>query len=111
MSSANRYQIVFQLPDNFFATFEEMVEFEAKLMACMPSTCEITGHDIGAGSINFFVYTSYPQAVFLTFRKYLGTNKVEKKLRVAYRNADVAKFEYLWISIWPKRNAKLFELI
>jgi hypothetical protein len=72
------YLLVFQLPETFFVSIDDMHAFEQKMMNSWPKTCQHDGHDIGNGSINFFVFTAHPQAAFLTFRKYLGTNKVEK---------------------------------
>jgi hypothetical protein len=101
------YLVVFQLPENFFASIDDMHAFEQKMMNSWPKTCQHDGHDIGNGSINFFVFTAFPQAAFLAFRKYLGTNKVEKKLRVAYRLRDGVEYT----NIWPKRDVRPFALI
>ncbi len=54
----------------------------------MAKTCEVDGHDVGSGTTNFFVYTDHPLAAHSQFRKYLGTNKVEKNLRVSYRDVN-----------------------
>jgi hypothetical protein len=101
------FQVVFQFPANFFANFDEIVAFEDKLIHILPSTCEHTGHDTNEMTVNFFVLTPFPQALHLTFRKYLGTNKIEKKLRIAYKthNTDEA-----YINIWPKRDVRPFVL-
>jgi hypothetical protein len=100
-----RYQLVVQLPDDFFPTFDDMVAFEDRLIASMPRTCEVDGHDIGSGTINFFIYTDAPLAAHRTFRRYLGTNAVEKRLRIAYRPTRGATFT----NLWPRRDPRPFE--
>lgn len=99
-----RYQLVIQFPGTYFSSLEEVHAFEDRLIACMPRTCDVDGHDAGSGTVNFFVYTGYPDAAFLAFRKYLGTNPVEKAVRVAFR--DVAGEDFT--NLWPKRDARPF---
>ena len=100
--SEQQVQVVFQLPEDFFASFDDMIAFEDRLVNSMSRNAQVDGHDIGSGTINFFVYTSYPHAAFRAFRTYMGTNKVERKLRVAYRSvADHTVGE--WTELWPKR--------
>jgi len=102
---AKKFQLVIQFPEDFFGSFDAMMEFEERLIRSMPKTCDVDGHDIGAGTINFFVYTSSPEAAHLTFRKYLGTNKVENKLRIAYRPANGSTFT----TLWPRRDPRPFD--
>lgn len=98
------FQLVIQLPDDFFETFDDMVAFEDRLIACMPKTCDVDGHDIGSETINFFVYTNSPEAAHRTFRKYLGTRAVERRLRIAYRAVDGKTFT----NLWPRRDPRPF---
>jgi hypothetical protein len=98
-------QIVFQLPEDFFASFDDLIKFEDNFIAALPKTHDFDGHDIGSGTINFFIYTDSPEAVMRVFRKYLGTNKVEKKLRVAYRPTKGKTFT----NVWPKRDTREFK--
>ena len=97
-------QLVIQFPDDFFETFDDRVAFEERLIASMPRTCEVDGHDVGAGTVNFFVYTSAPEAAHRAFRKYLGTRAVEKRLRIAYRATDGKTFT----NLWPRRDPRPF---
>lgn len=100
-----KFQLVIQFPQDFFPTFDEMIAFEDRLIACMPKTCDVDGHDIGSGTINFFVYTDAPEAAHRTFRKYLGTNAVERRLRIAYRTVKGETFT----NLWPRRDPRPFE--
>ena len=83
-----RYVLVLQFHESYFASYGDLVKFEERLRACMPRTCEVDGHDVGSGTTNFFVFTNAPLAAHKSFRKYLGTNAVERKVRVAYREVD-----------------------
>jgi hypothetical protein len=69
------YQLIFQFPETFFESIEEVFSFENRLLESMPNTCHVDGHDIGSGTVNFFVYTNAPLSAHKVFRKYLGTNK------------------------------------
>jgi hypothetical protein len=100
------YQVVLQLPESFFASLDEVIAFEDKLTVSLPATHDVDGHDIGSGTVNFFVYTESPQAVLRNFRKYMGTNRVEKKLRMAFPRTDGDEFE----NMWPKRDDRPFDL-
>jgi hypothetical protein len=98
------YQLVIQFPDDFFASFDELVAFENRLIASLPRTCHVDGHDVGSGTINFFVYTDFPKAAHQAFRKYLGTNAVEKRVRLACRKTDGTTFT----NLWPRRDPRPF---
>jgi len=101
------YQLVIQFPEDFFESFDAMLAFEDRLAACLPRTASHDGHDIGSGTINFFVYTSHPRATHRTFRKYLGTRAVEKRLRVAFREVDGETFT----NLWPRRDPRPFRYL
>lgn len=98
------YQLVIQFPQDFFATHQDLVAFEERLSASLPRTCAVDGHDIGAGTVNFFVLTSAPEAAHRTFRKYLGTRALERRLRIAYRELDGQTFT----NLWPRRDPRPF---
>ena len=98
------FQLVIQFPSDFFSTHDALVAFEDRLIASMPRTCTVDGHDLGSGTINFFVYTPYPEAAHRAFRKYLGTNAVERRLRIAYRSTRGDTFT----NLWPRRDPRPF---
>jgi len=56
------FQLAIQFPRELLAMFDATVAFKDRLIACMPKNCRVDGHDLGAGTINFFVYTSAPEA-------------------------------------------------
>lgn len=102
-----KHVLVLQFPESYFASHDEIVAFEDRLIACMPRTCEVDGHDIGSGTVNFFVFTDAPLAAHTTFRKYLGTRAVERKLRIAYRSMRGERYT----NLWPFRDARPFRLM
>jgi hypothetical protein len=101
-----RYQVIFQFPESFFESIDDLLGFEAKLSESLPNTCDVDGYDSGSGTTNFFVYTDYPLSAFEKFRKVLGTNKVEKNLRVSYRHVDGDAY----INLWPYRDPRPFDI-
>ncbi len=101
-----QYLIIFQFPETFFATLDDVISFENKLIASLPKTCDVDGYDTGSGTTNFFVFTDSPLAAFKHFRNYLGTNKVEKNLRVSYRDTDGDAY----INLWPFRDTRPFDI-
>lgn len=102
-----RYQLVIQFPHDFFASHDELIAFEDRLIGCMPRTCVVDGHDIGSGTVNFFVHTTAPLAAHRAFRKYLGTRKLESRLRIAYRELDGEAFT----NLWPRRDPRPFHYL
>ena len=99
------FQVVIQFPESFFEHANAITEFEHRLMESLPATHDVDGYDVGMGTVNYFIYSDAPQAVLRNFRKYLGTNKVEKKVRIAYRSVEGDVFT----NLWPKRDEREFD--
>ncbi len=100
-----QYQVVFQFPVTFFDSHEDVVSFEERMMEALPRTCEVDGYDVGSGTVNFFVITDFPKAAFDNFRKELATRKLERNLRVSYRDVDSDAFA----NLWPFRDPRPFD--
>lgn len=98
------YQVVIQFPATFFPDQISVEAFGERIADCMPRTHEYDGFDHGSGITNYFLYSNTPNAILTNFRKYLGTNKVEKKVRIAYRSVD----HDIWTNLWPKRDIRPF---
>lgn len=101
-----KYQVIFQFPQTFFASLDYVLDFESKLISTLPKTCDVDGYDTGSGTTNFFVYTDSPLAALKHFRTHLGTNKVEKNLRVSYRDVDGDAYT----NVWPFRDPRPFDI-
>jgi hypothetical protein len=101
-----RYLLVIQFSDRYFADAGAVAAFEAKLVASLPRTCEVGGHEIAKGATNFFVETSSPLSAHRAFRKYIGTRAVERHVRVAFRLTSSST----WMNVWPFRDARRFAL-
>jgi len=102
-----RYLLVIQFHETYFASHADLVAFEDRLIASMPRTCIVDGHDIGSGTTNFFVLTDAPMAAHKAFRKYLGKNAVERHVRISHRGVSGETFT----NLWPFRDARPFGLI
>ncbi|MFT3699961.1 MAG: hypothetical protein QM831_42850 [Kofleriaceae bacterium] len=101
------YQLVIQLPDDYFATHDELVAFEQRLIATLPKTCDVDGYDIGSGTCNFFIFTAYPVAAYKTFRSRIATRALERRLRIAYRDVKRETFT----NLWPRRDPREFKIM
>ena len=99
------YQVVIQFPATFFPDQTSIEAFGERIAECMPRTHEYDGFDHGSGTTNYFLYSNTPNAILTNFRKSLGTNKVEKKVRIAYRSVD----HDIWTNLWPKRDIRPFD--
>ena len=58
------YQLVLQLPSNIVPDFDAMVAIEDELIERLSGIAEVDGHDIGSGTINYFVLTTKPKQAF-----------------------------------------------
>lgn len=101
------YLLIFQFPEVFFESLDELFAFETRIIDSIPRICKVDGHDIGSGTINIYVFTGAPLAAFKQFRKYLGTKKIEKNLRVSYRETNGDSY----VNLWPYRDPRPFEII
>ncbi|MFO0674261.1 MAG: hypothetical protein U0235_32390 [Polyangiaceae bacterium] len=100
------YVLVFQFPESHFAGHDEVLAFEDRLRAALPRTHEVDGHDVGSGTVNFFVFTKAPVAAHAAFRKRLGTRAIERNLRVSYREVNGESY----MNLWPRRDARPFDI-
>lgn len=101
-----RYVLVFQFAQDQFPRFDDLVAFEDRLRATLPKTHEVDGHDVGAGTVNFFVFTDSPVAAHTVFRRRMATRALEKRLRVSFRPSRGAAFQ----NLWPRRDPRPFAL-
>lgn len=102
---ADRYQLVVQFAQRHFPSHTDVVAFEDQLRAILPRTCEVDGHDVGSGTINFFVYTAHPVAAYQTIYRRATTRASQPLLRIAYRATDGEEFT----NLWPRRDPRPFQ--
>ncbi len=100
------FLLVIQFHETYFADQAARLAFEERLRTCMPGTCAVLEHESGGGTTNFFIRTKAPMAAHKTFRKYLGTNAVTRKVRLSYRAEPDGEF----MNLWPFRDARPFAL-
>jgi hypothetical protein len=105
LAGAARCQLVVQFAERHFRSHAAIVAFEDRLRAILPRTCEVDGHDIGSGTINFFVYTAYPVAAYQTIFRRATTRASQLLLRIAYRASDGNEFT----NLWPRRDPRPFQ--
>jgi hypothetical protein len=98
--------MVLQFAQTYFGSHDELVAFEDRLIARLPRTCVVDGHDTGSGTTNFFVFTDAPMAAHKRLRRSF-TRALERNLRVAYRSVAGSAFT----NLWPFRDPRPFALI
>ena len=101
---AGTYQLVLQFPDEYFETLADLEALEQRVCAILPRTATYDGFDRGSGTTNLFIYTAYPEALYKAFRARIATRAMERKLRIAYREADGETFT----NLWPRRDPRPF---
>ena len=97
------YQLVVQFAGDYFPTHDAMVAFEDQLIARLPRTCEVDGHDAGAGTFNFFLYTTHPVAAYQKVYRFT-TRAMQRRMRIAYRAVAGKTFT----NLWPRRDPRPF---
>lgn len=102
--AAKKYQLVVQLAGDYFKTFDDMVAFEDRLIAYLPKTHEVDGHDAGAGTFNFFIETDFRLAAFKVIKR-ISTRATERRMRIAYRTRRGTTFT----NLWPRRDPRPFD--
>ena len=102
--AAKKFQLVVQLAGDYFKTFDDMVAFEDRLIAYLPKTHVVDGHDAGAGTFNFFIETDFPLAAFKVIKR-ISTRATERRMRIAYRKMRGATFT----NLWPRRDPRPFD--
>jgi hypothetical protein len=90
------YQLVIQLAQSDLRGFDDLVEIEEALIHALGVDHEVDGHDVGAGTVNFFVETHDPLAAWKVARSVLETRRVVDKTRVAYRKCDAEVYTMIW---------------
>lgn len=99
-----KHQLVVQLAGDYFETFDEMVAFEDRLIAYLPKSHEVDGHDSGAGTFNFFIETDFPLAAYKIILR-ISTRATQRRMRIAYRSMRGSKFT----NLWPRRDPRPFD--
>ncbi len=102
--AARKYQLVVQFAGDFFPSFDAMVAFEDDLIATLPTSHVVDGHDIGSGTTNFFILTDFPVAAYRAVRR-RTTRAMERRMRIAYRPAR----EDTFTNLWPRRDPRPFD--
>lgn len=101
---AKKFQLVVQLAGDFFQTHVAMVAFEDRLIAYLPKTHEVDGHDSGAGTFNFFIETDFPLAAYKVIHR-ISTRATQRRMRIAYRPIRGKTFT----NLWPRRDPRPFD--
>ena len=98
------HQVVVQFPQRFFPSHAAMIAFEDRLIAYLPKTHVVDGHDVGSGTINFFIETRFPLAAYkIVYR--VVTNAHRRHMRIAYRALRGSTFT----TVWPRRDPRPFD--
>ena len=100
---AKKFQLVVQLAGDYFGSIADLQAFEARLRSYLPKTHDVDGHDLGSGTVNFFVETDFPIAAYKIVHR-ISTRATERRMRIAYRTMRGKAFT----NLWPRRDPRPF---
>jgi hypothetical protein len=101
-----KFQLIVQFPEGHFATFDKMIALEMRIAGWLPRTAVLDGHDIGSGTVNFFIDVNAPEAVAQRIRSKVLTRVDQRHCRIAYRPSDGEIFT----NLWPRRDPRVFKI-
>ncbi len=90
------YLLVLQFPCKSEKDLDLLIEMEDKLDACIESTSEVDGHDIGRDEMNLFIYSSEPTACFKQAKLLLCDMVAINTMKAAFRHLDSNEYTVLW---------------
>ena len=107
LPSKSRYQLVLQLPEDYFQRASGNAEaLEEQLAEVLADEGDVDGNDVGGGRYNIYVLTGDPHAAFRLVRATLQEFRLLSEARVAYRELKDDTF----VSMWPMGKNERFEL-
>ena len=101
------YQLVLQIPEDAVLDFDAMVAIEDELSSALSPEHDVDGHDIGSGTINYFVITKAPGKAFSLAKTIFVERGLLSNLRAASRRRDAGKYEL----VWPENDETPFKLM
>lgn len=92
-----KFSLVAQLPEEQYGNIDWIYGIEDKLMAALVGTeADVDGHDIGSGTINFFIYTNEPMLTFEIVKTIFAQENILMDAKIAYRNISSEDYVCLW---------------
>jgi hypothetical protein len=90
------YKLVLQWPAVSLSDYEGLIATEELISnALSEKDATVDGHDMGSGEMNIFIFTDFPEAVFVQIRQILEKHVLETA-RVAYKGVGEAEYIVLW---------------
>lgn len=101
------YQLVLQLPSAALNGFDDLVTLEDGLIDALNGQSHfVDGHDVGSGTVNFFVHTNSPErALVAAIEVFMPAER--NVLRAAFRRLDDDNYT----PIWPQGSREPFQLL
>jgi hypothetical protein len=105
--SSFTFQLVLQLPTTVLDGFDDMITLEdAIIEALRIHSHTVDGHDVGSGTVNFFIHTDDPVAAFrIAIAAFAWTQRAA--LKAGFRRFDSNDYT----TIWPADSREPFGLI
>ena len=98
------FQLVIQLPESG-RSFNDLLRIEELLQNILIDDYEYDGHDIGSGTINFFIYTEKPEDCFSNIKTIFHKKSITD-FKAAYWDTNSEDY----IVLWPK-TLKEFDIM
>ncbi len=111
----SEYQLVLQIPDDSITGFEILFAIEEELIEALGEKHEMDGHDVGSGTINYFVYTHDPMSAMQLVRSIFVNRELLDRLRAAYRSVETVEEghriveEASFINVFPENDERRFD--
>jgi hypothetical protein len=91
------YQLVLQWPtSSSIDSYDSVIELEDLLIETLADDVVIDGHDLGAGQMNSFIWTSDPRSTFAAAQSELAANEFWAQVRAGFREESEEANTVTW---------------
>ena len=90
-----KYSLVIQFPEEQYGDLDWIHKIENDLITSLINE-DVDGHDVGSGTVNFFIYTNEPLRVLDDVKNILTEENVLIDAKIAYREVDSEDYTCLW---------------
>ena len=90
-----KYQLVVQLPCDSMDDYDAIVDLESQLIESLSENAVVDGHDAGGGTMNLFLFTNDPVAVFDLIKPTIQSTVPLEQVVAASRLVDQETYQVI----------------